>query len=329
MNTEMILDIVKLVAIVSLTVVSIAFFMMRRGWLISPAGFNMGQVSEAPPHLASYLSLVELTAKENLSPQEIESLKERVLNSAAPAEEACQIALQNLQYSGRSAIVPVAKEMIYLTANKLDNAISILQDYSGKLSTPETLDKRQIDYLNELHAQVANLKELYDRFYQLMNRDFVTSHGAGDENIRNVVFLVVDSFRQQAEAKGISIELIKPTNTFDKYSNPLLLRRVLVNLLGNAIKYSYTGRQIRLACEILSDRITIIVSDVGIGITELDRGRLYSEFLGRSREFNQVVINSQLPMRRILPPAPVEDGRVLIEDEVEKGSTFTVELPRA
>lgn len=107
------------------------------------------------------------------------------------------------------------------------------------------------------------------------------------------------------------------------------IERVMINLVGNAVKYSEAGGTVRVAAraETATAEAVVEIVDDGIGISPEDRDRLFTEFFrtdnpqARSREGTGLglVIAARIIARH--------GGRVEVESELGSGSTFRVRLP--
>lgn len=106
------------------------------------------------------------------------------------------------------------------------------------------------------------------------------------------------------------------------------LRQVLINLLGNAIKYSPAGSQVRLVCTTVADCVRIEVHDQGPGLTEAQRARLFRPFerLGAERSGVEGA-GIGLALSREL--VHLMGGRIGVHSEPGRGCCFWVELPSA
>jgi len=105
------------------------------------------------------------------------------------------------------------------------------------------------------------------------------------------------------------------------------LERILHNLLENAVKYSPDGGYIRVSAKMDSEHLVIGVSDQGIGISQQDQAKLFAPFqrLENSRVEGVKGIGLGLLVCRRLVEA--HGGRIWVESEPGKGSTFFFTLP--
>lgn len=139
-------------------------------------------------------------------------------------------------------------------------------------------------------------------------------------DLQRVVEDALLSVRPQAEENGL--ELIEPRDcNMMIVTDGRRLRQILVNLLGNAVKFTKTGR-VGLECTVHSDSIELAVFDTGPGIPPDDRARVF-------REFEQIKgsIGTGLGLPICANLASLLGGSLDVESEVGKGSRFVLRLP--
>lgn len=106
-----------------------------------------------------------------------------------------------------------------------------------------------------------------------------------------------------------------------------LLRQVFTNLIENAIKYSPENTKILVTTEELNGKLMIQVADQGIGIREDELENIFSKFY-RSREVkNTEIPGSGLGLYLARYFVELHNGRMNVESQPQKGSTFSIELP--
>lgn len=132
----------------------------------------------------------------------------------------------------------------------------------------------------------------------------------------------------QASEKGISLTA-KLGHSVPRYllGDALRIRQVLINLLGNALKFTMQGSvHIEVQC-IAVNRFRFSVVDTGIGIREDDLPRLFESFVqvdsGASRRFGGTGLGLAITKRIV----EAMGGQVSVQSEFQKGSRFDVELP--
>ncbi len=131
-----------------------------------------------------------------------------------------------------------------------------------------------------------------------------------------------------ADGRGVTI---RPPEITDRsgyvHADNQRLKQVLINLLSNALKYNREGGEVRISVDpVGSDRMRIAVSDTGPGIDADSLAKLFTPFerLHAGAEVEGTGLG--LALSRTLVEAM--GGRIEVESELGKGSTFTVELGR-
>jgi PAS domain S-box-containing protein len=133
--------------------------------------------------------------------------------------------------------------------------------------------------------------------------------------------------RLRCESKGLSFHVrIAPGLPASILADPTRLRQILLNLLGNAIKFTHTG-SVTLECRCDAGMLAIRVIDTGIGISPEDRDRLFLPFtqadMTVTRRFGGTGLGLTISRRL----ASLMVGQLSVESRVHVGSTFTLTLP--
>jgi signal transduction histidine kinase len=104
------------------------------------------------------------------------------------------------------------------------------------------------------------------------------------------------------------------------------IEMIFNNLLSNAIKYNRPGGQVDVALTKDADRLTIAVSDTGIGLTAEEAGRLFGEFVRIHNDKTQNILGSGLGLSIVKKLAQLYRGDATLKSQPDVGSTFTVTL---
>jgi signal transduction histidine kinase len=101
---------------------------------------------------------------------------------------------------------------------------------------------------------------------------------------------------------------------------------VFVNIIGNAIKYSHVGSQVRVKAEEKEDNVLISVTDTGVGISKEDLPFIFEGFyVGKSGHRAEGGAGLGLAITRRIVEA--HHGSISVESAPGKGSTFVICLP--
>lgn len=142
---------------------------------------------------------------------------------------------------------------------------------------------------------------------------------------------IADLLRQRAEAKGLDLTLeIAEGSTPMILADENKLRQAVLNLVGNAVKFTFHGGvKIRLAGRPSDEShlITLIieVEDSGVGIADRDRQRIFEPFVQLSPKSDQKGTGLGLTITRQF--VELMGGVIQVESALDKGSTFRLEVP--
>jgi two-component system phosphate regulon sensor histidine kinase PhoR len=103
---------------------------------------------------------------------------------------------------------------------------------------------------------------------------------------------------------------------------------VLVNLLGNAVKYTPPQGRVTFRVNISDQQIEISVEDSGVGIAEDELPKVFDKFFRSQDPRVQEQTGTGLGLALAQEVVRLHGGRITVESEINKGSTFSVVLPR-
>jgi two-component system CheB/CheR fusion protein len=150
---------------------------------------------------------------------------------------------------------------------------------------------------------------------------------SGRTDAREIAREAKELVERVAEAKGLAVFLELPGEDVELETDGAKARQILVNLCGNAVKYTERG-EIRLGVRAEAERVVFEVADTGIGIAPEHQDRIFDRFWqvdgSSARSFGGVGIGlaAAREFSRLL------GGDVEVESELGRGSTFRFWLPR-
>lgn len=151
-----------------------------------------------------------------------------------------------------------------------------------------------------------------------------------------VIRSTIDLLSPQADAKGLKLETsIAPEVEHHYLGDPTRLRQICLNLIGNALKFTETG-SIHIAAAMTDDgsdkapaRLHITVCDTGIGMSEHDMAKLFTKFSQADTSVTRRFGGTGLGLAISKQLAELMGGKISVESELGKGSTFRFEIPLA
>lgn len=132
----------------------------------------------------------------------------------------------------------------------------------------------------------------------------------------------------QLKQRGFSIDFQRPHEPLPPaLIDPQAIAQALMNLLDNAVKYSGSARQIHVRVGHIKAEATVSVTDHGLGIPREEQMKIFERFHRVSTGLVHDVKGSGLGLSIVKHIVEAHRGRVTVESELGKGSTFTIHLP--
>ena len=141
-----------------------------------------------------------------------------------------------------------------------------------------------------------------------------------------VVQTVFTSVEALAAEKELELKVMVPLDLTTGQGDEQRIAQVLLNLLGNAIKFTEEG-EVRVEVTVSSETFLVSVSDTGPGLSEADQKRIFKEFHqadgSSTREKGGTGLGLSIAKRIV----EMHGGRIWVESTIGKGSTFRFTLP--
>ena len=137
---------------------------------------------------------------------------------------------------------------------------------------------------------------------------------------------VVELFEAQAVAKGLAVHASLPEAPVMLFTDPTKLKQILINVVGNAMKFTDTG-SVHISVTHDAERVWFAVTDTGPGMTQADVERIFDPFtqLDQSLTRSKGGTGLGLPVSRKL--AHLLGGDLVVDSVPGEGTTFTLSLP--
>lgn len=218
-------------------------------------------------------------------------------------------------------------------ADRVEETVSTLRrfvsDAAHELHTPLTALRTNLelagdaDAVQRAQAQVTRLEALAEGLLDL-SRIEAGGQPFTSVDVAALAREVAEPYASRAEQADVTFTVGIPETPLPVEGDESQLRRVLVNLLDNALKFTPTGGAVRFALEVMENTAVIQVSDTGIGIPPEDVPHLFSRFhRGRNTAGYP---GSGLGLAIVRAIVERHAGQVQAENTAD-GARFTVRLP--
>jgi signal transduction histidine kinase/ligand-binding sensor domain-containing protein/AraC-like DNA-binding protein len=184
---------------------------------------------------------------------------------------------------------------------------------------------------SELRLINKHANKLLDLVNQLLDISKVESGSmklhAVPRNIVSFVKALLLSFSSYADRKRISLEFSSSDEEITIYMDNDKLERIIINILSNAFKFTPEGGTVSLKLKKDGNEIKIIISDSGIGIPAGKISKIFDRFYQADASHTRKQEGTGIGLALTKELIGLCKGRIEVESEEGKGSTFTITLP--
>ncbi len=200
--------------------------------------------------------------------------------------------------------------------------------YADLLGRDERLEPDQKRKLERIQTAVRHLNSMIDEILHLVGLDTNPDlEGPSSIDVRGILNEVSEMCEPTAVSAGLKLSVEMPDDPIVVLTTANPLRMILVNLVGNAIKFTETG-QVRVVPRADADRVSFEVHDTGIGVAPEDQERIFERFWQVSKGLTRSAGGVGIGLAAARELSRVLGGGINVESELGKGSVFTLWIPR-
>lgn len=257
---------------------------------------------------------------------------EQLLLLQAIASQAA-IAIENVRLyenvtQEQKRLEKVKNEFIATASHDLKNPIMSISGYSDLLSKAGSLNAQQQDFVGYIQSAARNMLELVQNMLQLTEIDLRQMETSYEPlNASGLLMEAVNELQILAQEKQQTLEVNVSGSEMPITGNPLQIRQVFRNLIGNAIKYTPAGGKVTVSANLLGHGLEIEIQDTGYGIPTADLPFIFDRFYRvRSGKASEIEGNG-LGLAIVKSVIEQHGGKIFVESEPEHGSNFKISLP--
>jgi signal transduction histidine kinase len=246
------------------------------------------------------------------------SIQDQDLLSALGAQAA--IAIENSRLFQQT-------DLISDLVHELRTPLASLNTAAHLLNRPEISEEQRIRFIQIIQQEISRLSDLTTSFLDLARLE------SGRAQFRTETFSLkplledcLEIMRSRAEEKNLTLTSTIADGLPDLTGDKDKIKQVILNLLSNAIKYNYPQGRVDLDAKADDTDLIVSVTDTGPGISEENLKHLFEKFY-RVPGTEKLAIGTGLGLSICRRIVETHGGRIGVQSQVGKGTTFTVRLP--
>jgi len=220
-------------------------------------------------------------------------------------------------------------QFIDTATHELRTPLSNIKAYAEMLATCDRIElEQQKEFCNIINSEVTRLARFVDDLLSISSME-VGSLSAERQKVETARLFdeVLAKVQPMMQKKDIQFEVRLPEKMRDLTLDKEKMVAVLVNLLGNAAKYTPAGGHVALKVKLDDKLLQIAVEDTGVGINAEELPLVFEKFFRSSDARVQAETGTGLGLSLAREVVRMHGGDITVESQLDKGSTFLVSIP--
>ncbi len=253
-------------------------------------------------------------------------LEQRVIERTQELKEA-----QERELEKAHSVAKLKDEFVFVAAHELRTPITAIRGFL------ELVNDTKGAYPKDVQEDLDNIESASSHLNQLVNDLLEIARSESDVmkvqtepvDIAAQLEAIVAEVGSLAAKKHVTVKIGSYQNGVKALADPAKLKEVLVNLVGNAIKYNRDNGLVEINTINTDNSIFIEVRDTGFGIPEDQAAKIFEKFFRASSEHTQGIIGTGLGLFITRMLVEKMGGSIVFTSVEGEGTTFSVQLPRA
>ena len=219
-------------------------------------------------------------------------------------------------------------DFVATVSHDLRSPLTLMRGYATMLEMVGELNEQQENYVRKIVGSVESMSRLVNNLLDLGRIEAGIGLQLEMVPVRDVIERVISALQPQAVQKQMQLVVDISDQTIPLLeADQALLQQALHNLVENAIKYTEAGGKAQVRLDARLDRMLFMISDTGIGIAPVDQQHLFEKFYRGAQQGARQQRGTGLGLAIVKSIAERHGGRVWVESQLGKGSTFYLSIP--
>jgi signal transduction histidine kinase len=220
-------------------------------------------------------------------------------------------------------------QFVDTATHELRTPLANIKAYAETLALADVIDvEQQKQFLNTINSEATRLARFVDDLLSVSSMELGSlSLNKQTTDLRRMLNEVLAKVRPQVEEKRLSLEVALPEKMPEPELDKDKIATVLVNLLGNAVKYTPANGRVVFRVNITDKQIEISVEDTGVGIAADELDKVFEKFYRSNDPRVQEQTGTGLGLALSQEVVRLHGGKITVQSEINKGSTFSLTLP--
>ncbi|MBL8165136.1 MAG: GAF domain-containing protein [Anaerolineae bacterium] len=220
-------------------------------------------------------------------------------------------------------------ELIATVSHDLKQPLSVMNGYIELLLMQQNINTQGMNSVNMVRKAIQNMRQLIDDLLDLAKIESGIQLNLAPVGVGPIIADCVDQVRPAAQNKAMTVVNLVTDNLPSVMGDRARLRQILVNLIGNAVKYTQPEGTVRILAERRGPMLRIAIQDNGMGISPEDQIHVFDRFYRVRRPETDSIEGTGLGLAIVKSLVEAHKGQIGLDSRLGEGSTFYVTIPIA
>jgi two-component system NtrC family sensor kinase len=220
----------------------------------------------------------------------------------------------------------IKSDFVSTVSHDLRSPLTAILGYIELIDRVGPLNETQREFIRRVQFSVSNITALINDLLDLGRIEAGFDARKEQVPLAAIINYAIEGLRSRVDEKRQLLAVDVPETLPPLFGNPIRLRQMIANLLGNAIKYTPAGGKVGLRAIAEDGQIILQVVDNGPGIPPADQPYIFDKFY-RASNVPSDTPGTGLGLAIVRSIVENHQGRIWVESTLGQGTTFTVVLP--
>lgn len=220
-------------------------------------------------------------------------------------------------------------ELIATVSHDLKQPLAVMNGYIELLLMHRQFDTTGINFLDMVRRSIQNMRQLIDDLLDLAKIETGIHLNLQSLELKDLVEECRDALQPSVLNKALELAIDIPPDLPPLLADRARLHQILMNLIGNAVKYTQPEGWVRVMAESRDKIIRIAIQDNGMGISPEDQAHIFERFYRVRRPETDSIDGTGLGLAIVKSLVEAHKGKISLESRLGEGTTFFLTLPVA
>lgn len=218
-------------------------------------------------------------------------------------------------------------DLIATVSHDLKQPLAVMNGYTELLMMHKKFDPTGMNFIEMVRKSIINMRQLIDDLLDLGKIESGIKLDFQPIPVKSLIGECVESLRPTVLTKQMRLMAEIPDDLPPVHADRARLQQILINLIGNAVKYTQPEGWVKVNAEERDTMLRITVQDNGMGISPEDQIHIFDRFYRVRRPETDSIEGTGLGLAIVKSLVEAHNGHIGLESRLGEGTTFYLLLP--